>query len=46
MSAAIDLVSGLLSYVEINHKFHLELHPPGKDLPNGASLNRHSHHPS
>ena len=41
MGAAIDLVSGLLSRVELNHKFPLELHPSGKGLPCGASFDHY-----
>ena len=39
MSTAIDLVSGLLSCVELNRTFPLELHLLGKDFPNGTNLN-------
>ena len=48
MSVAIDLFSSLLSCVEINHKFLLELHPHGKGLLDGASSNNYlpTIHPS
>ena len=39
MVSTIDFVSSLLLCVELNRKLPLELHPPGKFLPNDASLN-------
>ena len=42
MDIAIDLVYGLSSYVDLNRKFPLELHPSGKYLPNSASFNHYS----
>ena len=43
MSTGIDLVKGLLSYVELNRSFPLDLKPPGKELPEGSTLNHYSH---
>ena len=42
MGANINLVKGLLSCVELNRDFPLDLQPPGKGLPEGASLNQYS----
>ena len=42
MSTTIDLVSSLLSCVELNRKSSLELYPPSKGLPDSASLNHYS----
>ena len=42
MGAGINLVKGLLSSLELNRSFPLELQPPGKGLPEGASLNHYS----
>ena len=39
MGADINLVKGLLSCIGLNRNFPLELQPPGKSLPKGASLN-------
>ena len=40
--ADINLVKGLLSCIELNRYFPLDLQPPGKGLPEGASLNHYS----
>ena len=40
--ADINLVKGLLSCIELNRDFPLELQPPGKGLAAGASLNHYS----
>ena len=42
MVADINLVKGLLLCIEFNRDFPLELQPPGKGLPDGASLNHYS----
>ena len=42
MGADINFVKGLLSCIELNRDFPLELQPPGKGLPEGASLNYYS----
>ena len=39
---AIDLVSGELLCIEINHAFPPDLNPPVKGLPNKATLNNYS----
>ena len=42
MSAEINFVKGLLSFIELNRSFPIELQPPGQMLPKGASLNHYS----
>ena len=42
MGADINLAKGLLSCIELNRYFPLDLQPPGKGLPEGASLNHYS----
>ena len=42
MGADINLVKGLLSCIELNRDFPLELQPPGKGLPEGTSRNHYS----
>ena len=42
MGADINLVKGLLLCIELNRDFPLELQPPNKGLPDGASLNHYS----
>ena len=42
IGADINLVNGLLSCLELNRRFTLELQPPGKGLPEVASLNHYS----
>ena len=42
MEADINLVKGLLSFIKLIRDFPLELQPPGKGLPEGASFNHHS----
>ena len=42
MEADINLVKSLLSCIELNRDFPLELQPPGKGLPEGTSLNHYS----
>ena len=42
MGTDINLVKGLLSCLELNGIFLLELQSPGKGLPEGASLNHYS----
>ena len=42
MGADINLVKGLLSCIELNRDFPLELQPPGKGLPQDVSLNHYS----
>ena len=42
MGANINLVKGLLSCVELNRDFPLDLQPPGKGLPEGAALTQYS----
>ena len=42
MGTDINLVKGLLSCLELNGIFLLELQPPGKGLPEGTSLNHYS----
>ena len=42
MGADINLVKGLLSCIELNRDFPLELQPHGKGLPEGTSLNHYS----
>ena len=42
MGADINLVKGLLSCIELNRDFPLDLQPPGKGLPEGASLDHYS----
>ena len=42
MGADINLVKDLLSFLELNRSFPLELQPPDKGLPEGASLNHYS----
>ena len=39
MGISIGLASGLLSCTELNREFPLDLQPPGKGLPEGATLN-------
>ena len=43
MGTSTDLVKGLLLCIELNRSFPLDLQPPGKGLPEGASLNHYSH---
>ena len=43
MGADINLVKDLLSCIELNRDFPFELQPPGKGLPEGASLNHYFH---
>lgn len=43
MGAEIDLVKGVLSYIELNRSFPLDLQPPEKWLPEDATLNHYSH---
>lgn len=43
MGSDINLVKGLLSCIELNRDFPLDLQPPGYDLPECASLNHYSH---
>ena len=42
MSAAIDLVKGLFSCIELNRSFPLDLQPPGKVLLEGDTLKIYS----
>ena len=42
MGADINLVKDLLSCIELNRDFPLDLQPPGKGLTAGASLNHYS----
>ena len=42
MGADINLVKGLLSCIELNRDFSLDLQPPGKGLPEVTSLNHYS----
>ena len=42
MGTDINLVKCLLSCIELNRDFPLELQPPGKDLSEGTSLNHYS----
>ena len=42
MGADINLVKGLLSFIELNRDFPLELQPSGECLPEGTSLNHYS----
>ena len=42
MGASIGLASGLLSCIELNREFPLDLQPPGKGLPEGATLNHYT----
>ena len=43
MGTDINWVKGLLSCIKLNRSFVLELQPPGKSLPEYASLNYYSH---
>ena len=43
MGTSTDLVKGLLLCIELNRSFPLDLKPPGKELPEGATLNHYSH---
>ena len=42
MGTSIGLASGLLSRTELNREFPLNLQPPGKSLPEGATLNNYT----
>ena len=42
MGAVVDLVNGHLDCKELNSVFPLQLDPPGKGLPDGASLDSFS----
>ena len=42
MGTSIGLASGLLSCTELNREFPLDLQPPGKSLPEGATSNNYT----
>ena len=42
METSINLLSGKISCIWLNRKFLLTLYPPGKELPNGTTLNKYS----